>query len=172
MKNIFLTMSVVISLSAYIVGIYSIIRGNFRPQRMTRFLLLLISLLFVGTLFAQGDRNAIYLALVTFIGTLAIFILSIKKGIGGTTKLDLVVFFMALFSLVVWYTTKNPILGLSMSIITDFIAFFPTLVKSWILPETEEWKFYILDVFSSLCSLLSISVFTFGKVIFPIYMVY
>jgi hypothetical protein len=44
---------------------------------------------------------------------------------------------MALFSLVVWYTTKNPVLGLSMSIVTDFIAFFPTLVKAWILPETE-----------------------------------
>jgi len=169
MKNIFLVLSTVISLSAYILGIISITKGSFKPERMTRFLLLLISLLFVGTLLASGDRNAIYLALATFVGTLVIFLLSIKNGIDGTSKLDKTVFFMVIVSLFVWYTTKNPILGLIMSILTDFIAFFPTLVKAWKIPETEEWKFYALDTLSSFLIILSLSTITFGKIIFPLY---
>ncbi|MDD3156124.1 MAG: hypothetical protein PHP14_01580 [Candidatus Pacebacteria bacterium] len=52
-------MATTVSLSAYAIGFVSILKGKFRPQRMTRFLLLLISLLFVGTLLAQGDTNAI-----------------------------------------------------------------------------------------------------------------
>ncbi len=169
MENILLALATTVSLSAYIIGFVSILKGSFRPQRMTRFLLLLISLLFVGTLFAQKDTNAIWLALATFTGTLAIFILSIKKGMGGKSKLDITVFFMVLASLAVWYTTKNPVLGLAMSIITDFIAFSPTLVKAWALPETEEWKFYVMDVISSFLIILSLSTITWGNAIFPIY---
>jgi len=59
MENILLALAAMVSLSAYAIGAVSIIKGKFRPQRMTRFLLLLISLLFVGTLLAQGDTNAI-----------------------------------------------------------------------------------------------------------------
>lgn len=164
-----LALATTVSLSAYAIGFVSILKGKFRPQRMTRFLLLLISLLFVGTLLAQGDTNAIWLALATFTGTLSIFILSIKRGIGGSSKLDITVFLMVIVSLIVWYTTKNPVLGLTMSIVTDFIAFSPTLIKAWVLPETEEWRFYVMDVISSFLIILSLSTITLGNAIFPIY---
>ena len=169
MENILLALAAMVSLSAYAIGAVSIIKGKFRPQRMTRFLLLLISLLFVGTLLAQGDTNAIWLALAAFMGTLSIFILSIKRGIGGSSKLDIMIFLMVIVSLVVWYTTKNPVLGLIMSIVTDFIAFSPTLIKAWVLPETEEWRFYVMDVISSFLIILSLSTITLGNAIFPIY---
>jgi hypothetical protein len=79
------------------------------------------------------------------------------------------VLFMAIFSLIIWRITNNSILGLVMSIITDFIAMVPTIIKSWVLPETEEWWFYISGTFSSIFNVLSISVFTFGTLAFPAY---
>ena len=170
MKNLFLILSVIFSISAYLAGIISIIMGGFRPQRMTRFLLFLISILLVATSFAQGNRNTVYWMLAICIGNLIIFILSIKKGLGGTSKLDICVFFMVIISLIVWFTTKDPVVGLTLSIVTDFIAFSPTLIKSWILPETENWKVYMIEVFCSSCNLLSLSYFSFGKLVFPVYM--
>ncbi len=169
MKNIFLVLSILISLAAYIAGIYRIIKGNFRPQRMTRFLLAFLALIFVMVLWAQGDRNALYLALVMFSCNFIVFVLSIKNGIGGTTRLDMVVLFMAIFSLIVWKTTDNPVWGLVMSIMTDFVAMVPTIVKSWVLPGTEEWWFYISGTFSGVFNVLSISVFTFATLAFPVY---
>jgi hypothetical protein len=83
------------------VGISSILKGKFKPQRMTRFLLFLVSFLFIGTLLAQGDRNSIYPIFVIFLGNLVIFILSIKYGVGGTTKLDMLVLSLAILSLIV-----------------------------------------------------------------------
>jgi len=56
-----------------------------------------------------------------------------------------------------------------MSIVTDFIGFTPTLVKTWEYPDTEEWKFYMSDVIASFFSLLSISRYGFEVLIFPIY---
>jgi len=156
LKDVFLIISTIAALTSPVIGIYSIVRGDFRPQRMTRFLIFLISLLFVGTLLAQNDKNGI-------------FLLSIKKGIGGTGKMDIVVFIMAILSLIIWQTTKNPVLGLIMSVVTDLIAFSPTLIKTWKLPHTEEWKFYMSDVVASVFSILSIKSFSFGNLIFPIY---
>lgn len=168
-KDIFLVISTIAALTSPVIGIYSIVKGNFRPQRMTRFLIFLISLLFVGTLLAQKDRNGIFIAIPQLIGGFIIFILSLKKGIGGKGKMDIAVFVMAILSLIIWQTTNNPTLGLIMSIATDIIAFSPTFVKMWGLPHTEEWKFYMSDVVASTFGILSIKNYTYVSLIFPIY---
>lgn len=168
-KTIFLTISIIVACLSSLIGIWSIVKGNFRPQRMTRLLYFLISLLFVGTLFAQGDRNGIFIASTQLLGGFIILLLSIKKGMGGYAKSDIVVFMLAILSLIVWKTTDNPTLGLSMSIVTDLIAFYPTLIKTWHRPETEEWRFYMSDVIASLFSILSILVYSYQNLAFPIY---
>lgn len=169
MELLFLIISVVIGCISRGVGIWSILRGEFRPQRTTRLLLLVVSVIIMGTLLAQGDRNAIYIVFVIFIGNLIMFLLSIKRGIGGTTKFDILVLSMTLVTLTVWVMTNNPVLGLLMAIITNFIAFLPTIIKSWNLPQTEEWRVYALYALASLFTVLSISNFTFGKTLTPIY---
>ncbi len=169
LKTVFLTISTITALFSPLIGIISILKGQFRPQRMTRLLIFLISLLFVGTLLAQHDTNGIYIAGSQLIGSLIIFLLSLKRGIGGTGKIDLVVFIMTMVSLFIWQTTQNPVLGLTMSVLTDLIAFTPTLVKTWHLPHTEEWKFYLSDVIASTFSIFSISSYSYGNLVFPIY---
>lgn len=171
MKNIFLILSVIICIASPTVGISSILKGKFKPQRMTRFLLFLVSFLFIGTLLAQGDRNSIYPIFVIFLGNLVIFILSIKYGVGGTTKLDMWVLSLAILSLIVWQATQNPVLGLTMSIMTNFVAFLPTIVKSWRSPETEEWRVYVFYVLSNIFVILSLSSFSYGKLVSPIYVI-
>lgn len=169
MQQIFLIFSIIVGFLSPIIGITSVLKGSFKPQRMTRFLIMLVSFLFVGTLFANGDRNGIYLASAQLLGSIAMFYLSLRRGMGGNTRLDWMVFAMAIGSLIVWQTTANPFLGLVMSIVTDFIGFVPTLVKTWKYPETEEWKFYMSDVVASIFSILSIGAFSLGNLAFPIY---
>lgn len=169
MNSTFLVLSIIVGFVSPIIGVSSVLKGSFRPQRMTRFLIMLVSVLFVGTLFTNGDRNGIYLASAQLIGSIAMFYLSLKRGIGGNTKLDWIVFIMALGSLLVWQMTNNAFLGLVMSILTDFIGFVPTLVKTWKYPGTEEWKFYMSDVVASFFSILSISAFLLSNMVFPVY---
>ena len=169
MKELFLGISIIAGFISPMIGIYSIVRGDFRPQRMTRILIFLLSFLMFGTLWAQGDRNGIFIAGAQLIGGFIILLLSIRKGIGGYGLFDGVVFVMTIVSLVVWQTTQNPTIGLVMSIVTDLIAFSPTIVKTWKLPGTEEWKFYMSDVVASFFSILSISLYTVGNLTFPAY---
>jgi hypothetical protein len=139
---------------------------------MTRFLIFLLSLLFVGTLIAQHDRNGIYIAVAQLLGSIVILLLSLKKGMGGWETTDKIVLAMTLFSLLIWKTTNNPLLGLIMSMVTDFIGVIPTFIKTWKWPETEEWKFYMSDVVSSTFSLLSIAHYTLATTSFPAYILF
>lgn len=168
-KFIFLIISIIFGFVSPMIGIYSIVKGGFRPQRMTRFLIFLIGLLFVGTLFAQGDRNSIFIAITQLLCSFIMLLLSIKKGIGGYGKFDIFIFCMAILSLTVWKTTNNPTLGLIMSIATDLMAMTPTLIKTWKLPHTEEWTFYMSDVMASFFSILSIALYSLENLAFPVY---
>lgn len=169
LKGIFLTLSIIQGLFGQIIGIISILKGSFKPQRMTRFLYFLMNFLFVGTLIAQGSWDALGLAGAQFIGNAIIFFLSFKHGMGGTNKSDFVTLAGAVITFIVWQTTSNPTLALMMSIATDYIAFIPSYLKIWVKPETEDWRFYASDIFSSTFSFLSLRSYGLGNIAYPIY---
>ena len=62
MPNIFILISVVLALISPIVYSVAILKGEAKPHRTTRFVLLLITSLTTASLFVQGNRVAIYLA--------------------------------------------------------------------------------------------------------------
>jgi hypothetical protein len=172
MTTYFLYLSTIFAIISPIIGITSTLKGTFKPQRMTRFLIMVVSFLFVGTLLAQGDKNSIVIAVAQTIGSAIIFFLSLKRGLGGSAKLDFIVLVAAIISLIVWKSTNNPTLGLIMSIATDLIGFTPTLIKAWQLPHSEDWRFYCSDVLASTFSLLSITTPDIKVWIFPIYILF
>ena len=136
---------------------------------MTRFIYLLLTFIFIGTLYIQGSTDALFLATMQGIGTIIIFILSFKYGIGGTNKLDFITLIGFAISLIAWKMTSNPTVGLYLSILTDCIGFIPTIEKTWRLPHTEDWRFYFSDVLAGLFSVLSISSLTLPNLAYPLY---
>jgi hypothetical protein len=172
LSAIFLSISMIFGFITPYIGIVSIFKGEYKPQRITRLVLFIITLLFVFTLYFQGDRTALYLALLQAIGGVLIFILSFKYGVGGFDKTDIVVLFLALSAIVGWKMTNDPTVGLYLSILADFIGFIPTIIKSWKEPFTEDWKFYTSDIFAASFSLLAITTFEIKDLAFSMYILF
>jgi hypothetical protein len=170
LKQIFFILSVLVGFVSQGIGIYSIFKGIYKPQRMTRFLYFLMNLIFIGTLIAQVSWGALGLVGAQTVGSIIILLLSIKHGMGGTSRSDIVVLIGATISFAAWQLTSNPTLGLILSIITDLIAFFPTYLKIWSNPETEDWRFYTSDVFAGTFSLLALRRYMLGDFAFPAYL--
>lgn len=168
-KQIFLYLSILLGFITPIIGIRSILKGEYKPQRITRLLLFIVTAIFVTTLFFQGDRIGLFLAIPSFVGSTAIFILSLKYGVGGRSRMDIIILIGALLSLVVWKVTDNPTLGLYASILTDFIGFSPTLVKAFKEPYTESYLFYGCDVIASFFNLLALKSYLAMDLAFPFY---
>lgn len=168
-KQLFFILSIIVGFITQAIGIYSILKGTFKPQRMTRFLYFLMNLIFVGALISQKSWDALGLAGAQAVGNTIILLLSLKYGMGGTNKSDIITLIGAAISFAVWQVTDNPTLAIIMSIVTDYIAFFPSYLKLWVQPETEDWRFYGSDVVSSTFSLLSLRTYRLGDFAFPGY---
>lgn len=164
-----IVISSTLALISPVVYARAILRGEARPHRTTRFVLLLITVLATASLFAQHDHVAIYLAGVSAVQSILIFGLSIKYGMGGWEKSDILCLMIALAGIVLWQTTKNPTLALYASIAADFTGMIPALIKTYHFPKTEIYAFYLLDVFAAIFSLFALEAITIQQASYPLY---
>jgi hypothetical protein len=169
MQNTFYILSIIMGFVGQGIGIYSILKGKYKPQRMTRFIYFLMSIIFIGTLVSQQSWDALGFALAQNIGGTIIFLLSFKYGMGGYNKSDIFTLVGAFVSGIIWITTSNPTFALFAAITSDVIAFIPTIIKTYKHPETEEWKFYFSDVIGTSFSMLSLTRLSVGDFAYPLY---
>lgn len=169
MKVIFIFISSLIALISPIVYAKAIFKGEAKPHRTTRLILLLITSLATASLFAQHDTVAIWLAGVSTLQSILIFVLSIKYGMGGWEKRDLVCLLIAFLGIVLWQTTKNPVIALYASIAADFTGMIPALIKTYQFPKTEIWTFYALDTVAAVFSMIAVKNFTPQELSYPAY---
>ena len=94
-----------------------------------------------------------------------------KESYWKVSKRDLICGAMAIVALVLWYLTKKPIIAILFSILSDFLASIPTVIKAWQNPETEPSFAYITSAISMLTSFFAIQEWNFESVSFPIYIV-
>jgi hypothetical protein len=169
MKSVFIVISSILALVSPLIYAKAILYGKARPHRTTRFVLLLITTLTTASLFAQGNKVAIWLATVSTFQSIVIFALSIKHGMGGWAKIDILCLLIALLGIFLWQTTKDSTLALYCAILADFTGMIPALIKTYYQPETEISSFYLLDVFAGGFSLFAISNWTLQEYSYPIY---
>jgi hypothetical protein len=163
MTNILVALSSILAFVSYIVYIKAILKGEARPHRTTRFVLTIITVIATASLIAQGSTVAVWLSGVFAFGCLIIFILSIKYGMGGWAKGDILCLIIALTGIIFWKVTSNPFYALFASITSDLAGQIPMLIKTYHFPETEVWTFYSIDVLAAILSILAISNWTYWE---------
>jgi hypothetical protein len=153
MHAILIAISVLIVIYANIVYSIAILK---EAQWTTRFVVLLIELLTVA-LYAQ-EYHCVYLSgIIQFVPRTG---LSIKYGMGGWEKSDLICLGIAVLGIVLWKLTNNPFLGLCFSILADFAGCIPALIKTYKHPETEVWTFYGIGLLAIIINMMAIEHWT------------
>lgn len=158
------------SLSSFVYFI-AILRGQAKPHRTTRLVFLVITLLTTISLLAQGNQVAVWLAGISTLQSMVIFGLSIKYGMGGWSRLDLVCLITALIGIAAWQLTKSPLFALYFAIAADFIGILPTIIKTYHLPKTEVWTFYFIDICAGICNVLATKNLVFDQYLYPVYII-
>lgn len=170
MQNIYITISSILIFASFVVYEWSIIKGGTKPHRTTRLVLLIITSLGAISLLTQQDKVAIWLIGISAVQCLIVFLLSLKYGMGGWSKTDLLCLFIALIGIITWKITNNPALGLYASVIADFTGMIPTLVKTYRSPDTEYLPVYILDILATVFTLLAIRNWQIQGFLYPLYL--
>lgn len=170
-KDILTAVSVLLASISTFVYIVAILKGEAKPHRTTRLVFLVITTLTTVALFAQGNQVAVWLAGVSMFQSILIFLLSLKYGMGGRSKTDVICLLLALLGVVFWQVTKNPVIALYFAIGADFAGIIPTLIKTYRQPDTEVWTFYFLDVCAGVFNLLASEKFVFNQFLYPFYII-
>jgi hypothetical protein len=171
MRNILIVISTVLVLLSPLVYIRSIVRGQTRPHRTTRLVLLLICILSTLALFDSHYSAAFWLSAASLVQAILVFVLSLYRGYGGYSKLDIVCLVIAVSGLIWWQVTDRPLVGLMAAITADMVGAIPMLVKTYKLPHTENWQFFAMDTFSGMLSLLALTSYTIYTASYPVYIV-
>lgn len=172
MHAFLVSLSSILAGYAYLVYAIAIWKGEAKPHRTTRFVVLLIEALTTATLYAQGNTTAIWLSSVYTLSSLALFLLSIKRGMGGWAKTDILCLVIALMGIILWKITANPLLGLLFSIAADFAGVVPTFIKTYKYPHTEVWTFYAIGLAAVFLNMLAIQKWTIGEYAYPVYIAF
>jgi len=147
------------------------ISGKVKPNRVTWFMWSLAPFI---AFFAQIKQGVGIQALLTFmIGfiPLMIFIASFvnKKSYWRLGKLDIFCGILSIIGLVLWQITKNGNLAILFSLISDFMAAMPTVIKSLKKPETENYMLFFTNSLFAGITLLTIKQWSFAVYSFPLY---
>jgi hypothetical protein len=169
MKAVLIAVSSVLVIVSYIVYAAAILKGKAKPHRTTRFVTFLIAAIATVALLAQGSAVAIWLSGTFAVGSLIIFLLTVKFGMGGWSRTDILCLIISIFGIAFWQQTNNPMYALVSSIGADFVGQIPMLIKTYRYPETETWVFYFLDATASLLTILAVGRFVPFELAVPTY---
>ena len=169
LTNTLIILASIFSLLSGITYVWAILTGAARPHRTTRFVLFVIAILSTSALFAQQSFIAFIFSATILISTTATFLLSIRSGMGGVSRLDIICLIVAFLGIALWKTTNNPSLALYAAILADFTGFIPTLVKTYHLPDSEVAITFFFDFLGGITSILAIGHLIPKEIVFPLY---
>ncbi len=146
MKAVLLILATLLSVIGTFDYILSILNGKTRPHRTTRMVLFIVSVVnLLGTIAAHAGWGVLLLSLLFFVRSFTLAILSLKKGIGGTSKIDIICGVIALLGIVAWQVSGSGIWALIFAIFADAVAYVPAVIKTWELPKSEAPFMYWME---------------------------
>ncbi len=160
-----------IAFIAYIVYIISTLRGKTKPNRATWWIWAFMGLILALSYKLSGANNTVWVPYVEFLGPFIIALLSIKYGEGGLkNKIDIICLIGAIASIILWIIFNNPVVALVTNLAIDSFALIPTIKKSYLRPEGEDfWAWFGTGIADSL-NMLAVEKFSFAILLYPIYM--
>jgi len=169
-QSVLVAVATTLAVLSYVPYVSSILKGKTRPSRTTFGIWALISVVEVGSYAASGARATLLLPLVYAAGGIAVFCLSIKRGVGGTQKLDILCLVGAFLGVVGWALTKNPHVALYLSMLASGCGFVPTIKKAYLHPETEDALAWNLAGVAAVLNVLAVSNWALYNISYPIFM--
>lgn len=149
------------------------LRGQTRPNRVTWFLWSAIPMIAVAAALTKGVGWAVLPVFMSGFTPFLVFLASFvnKKAYWQLEKRDYLYGSFSVLALVLWAITKEPNVAIVLAIVSDSLAFMPTLIKSWKNPESESAITYACGIFSALTSFAAMKMWGLSELAFPLYLI-
>lgn len=149
----------------------STFQGKTKPNRVTWTLWTIIPLITFFAQYSEGVRLVSVFSLAYALGPLLVVIASFanNKAYWKLTFFDVSCGIISILALALWLLTGNGLVAIVFSIVADFTAGLPTLIKGYKAPETENISAFVVGIIASLIALATISTWSLATYLFPLY---
>jgi hypothetical protein len=148
-----------------------IIKRRVQPHPYTWLVWSMVScIVFFGQV-AKGAGIGALPTAASEIFTIIIFFFSLRYGFKNIKRVDTYFFLAALLGIVPWILTKDPTISVIIAVTIDFIAFIPTLRKTWAEPKTETPLLYGMNVLRHILMLISLQAYNVATMLHSIVMI-
>jgi len=162
----------VLSAGLFLVGDYAYfantLKGKTKPQRVTWGVAFLLNSIGFANQYASGARNSLWLFAAAALATGAIFLASLKRGVGGCSKLDVFAIAATLTGVVLWILFDSPLLSIISTLIVVAVSLAPTFVKAKKHPESETRIAWLLGSICSFTAAISVGSWDWKLLVLPL----
>jgi hypothetical protein len=148
-----------------------ILTGKTKPHRGTWAIWCTLSLIVLLSQRADGGAWSLLMAVSQLVGTLVILLLSIGRGVGGTSRFDILLLAIAASGVVGWYAAGDPTIATLCVVLSDLVAVVMMMPKTYADPYSETLSAYVMSALSGACALVAVGSLDFGLIVYPAYIV-
>jgi nucleoside permease NupC len=157
----------VVAIIPYLISLH---RKEIRPHPISWLLWTIIGVVNLVFYRQTGATYAQLIAYMSFFLPLIILIFSLRTWQGAFSKTDYFCLCTSLVALIIGIFYNQPILGLALNILlSDFIAFIPTIIKTYKDPKSENISTWLITVIANILTIAVINKWTFAIALLPVY---
>jgi hypothetical protein len=146
-----------------------ILRGTTKPQRATWTIWTTLSFVVLASQWASGATWSLALTVGQTVSCTAIFALAIPHGVGGLSRIELLLLGIAALGIVGWQVSDDPVIATCSVVLADLIGVALMLPKTYRAPGSETLSTYAIGVVSTLFALAAVGSLTPALLIYPVY---
>lgn len=166
------TLSAAIAAIGFLPYVIDTLTGRTRPQRSSWLIWMVLSTVSFFSQAHEGATDSLPFAGVMMSGTLTIFVLSIRRGVGGFAyQQDAWLLLAAAVGLVLWYMTDSAAYALALSISVSLLGGTLTVAKTYRDPYSETLPKWALSFLAAWFAAFSVGELDYVLLAYPLYMV-
>lgn len=170
MKELLTLLSAGLILLAAPPYIIDTVKGKTRPERITWLIFSILGIIaFVSQLSLGGTWSLVFSGMDT-LASITVFILSLRFGVGGFTRLDISALFIATVGVLIAIIAKQPVISIAGVILADLSGAALTVRKTYLQPKSETMVSWLLVGTASLLGVLTVGKMSLGLLMYPVYL--
>jgi len=154
-------------LIGFVPYVRDILRGKTKPERMTWFVWSVMGIISFSSILANDGGWGLILPGTDTLAVIIVFILSIKRGVGGLLRRDIIALVVSGLGLAAWAATDEPVVALLVNIGIDLAGAYLTVIKTYLSPHSELLFAWLMGTLSGVLSLFAVS-WTPDQLIYPV----
>lgn len=139
------------------------------PHRGSWFIWCVIEVVSVEAQRADGASWSTLPLGVQALGTGVVFGLSLRLGVGGLSRTELILMAVAGIGVLGWFAADEPVIATGGAIVADFVGVVLMVPKAWRQPHSETLSMFGLAAVGGVLTAASVGAPTPGLLVYPVY---